>query len=89
MKQTDRGTWIDEDGQYADPRTEFIFDPRKNTDTGLKERSGRNQDVQEYGIRDESEENGREQTSLPSENFNENSDESNSNYLMKDGEIVG
>ncbi len=90
MKETDRGTWIDQDGQYADPGTEFIFDPREKQNTKLGPEEGPKQHVKDSDIENLIEETGKEQASLEPDTFDENLDDRNGEeYLMKDGKVVG
>ena len=51
MKQTAKGTWIDMEGRFADPGTEFVFDPR-NSGTANQESTSREAPEETFLMKD-------------------------------------
>lgn len=85
MKQTDDGTWIDKDGQFADPGTEFIFDPRKQSDDS-RNNSTAPTDCDTGS--DGAEEGSEVQAPLSGSTASDGETADSEAFLMKDGEVV-
>jgi len=85
VKQADDGTWIDEDGQFADPGTEFIFDPRKQSDASPNNSTApTDSDTGSDDVEEESE----VQASLSGPTASDEDTADSEGFLMKDGEVV-
>jgi len=91
VRQTEKGTWIDTEGQFADSGTEFVFDPRNRDDAdqiGPQETEIESQETEPELEQEPGQVES--QASLPADNTEPEDSETDeeTEFLMKDGEVV-